>query len=133
LATPDLLDTVRFVGWLERRRALALQRAADTLLVVTAGAERRSVATGKLFEYLASGRPILVLGDETEAARIVGETGSGISAPASDPHAIAEALRRVIETPPSPPKAEAVAAYAQPVLVGRLGEMIEDLVSRRSR
>ena len=97
LAAPDLAGTVRFVGWLERPRALALQRAADALLVVTGGAERRSVATGKLFEYLASGRPILVLGDETEAARIVGETGSGLSAPASDPRRSQSALRRVLE------------------------------------
>jgi glycosyltransferase involved in cell wall biosynthesis len=84
-----------------------------------------------LFEYLASGRPILVLGDETEAARIVGETGSGFSAPASDPRAIAEALRRVVEAQPSPRPVEAVASYAYPALVGRLGETIEDVVSHR--
>lgn len=133
LAAPDLAETVRFIGWLERPRALALQRAADVLLVLTGGAERRSVATGKLFEYLASGRPILVLGDETEAARIVGETGSGLSAPASDPRAIADALRRLLEARSSPPKMQAVAAYAYPALVRRLGETVEHVVSRRSR
>jgi glycosyltransferase involved in cell wall biosynthesis len=131
LAAPDLADCVRFVGWLDRPRALGLQRAADALLVVTGGSGRPSVATGKLFEYLASGRPILVLGDETEAARIVGETGTGFSAPASDPRAIAAALRRVVEAPPPPPKAQTVAPYAYPALVGRLGELIEH-VSRRS-
>ena len=133
LAAPDLAESVRFVGWLDHARALALQRAADALLVVTGGAERRSVATGKLFEYLASGRPILVLGDETEAARIVGETGSGFSAPASDPRAIVDALRRVVEAPPSPRPVEAVASYAYPALVGRLGETIDDVVSHRLR
>ena len=131
LAAPDLAESVRVVGWLERPRALALQRAADALLVVTGGAERPSVATGKLFEYLASGRPILVLGAETEAARIVGETATGFSAPASDPRAIADALRRVVETPPSAPTAHSVAAYAYPALVDRLAEVIE-AVSRRS-
>jgi glycosyltransferase involved in cell wall biosynthesis len=133
LAVPDLVGTVRFVGWLERPRALALQRAADALLVVTGGAERRSVATGKLFEYLASGRPILVLGDETEAARIVGETGSGLSAPASDPRAIADALRRVLEAPSAGPNADAVAAYAYPVLAGALAETIDTVVLRQHR
>ena len=81
LGAPDLVELVRFVGWVERPRALALQRAADTLLVVTEGAGRRSVATGKLYEYLAASRPILVLGDETEAGRIVTETGSGLARP----------------------------------------------------
>ena len=131
LAAPDLAGTVRFVGWLGRPRALALQRAADALLVVTGGAERRSVATGKLFEYLASGRPILVLGDETEAARIVAETGSGLSAPASNPRAIADALRRVLEAPSAGPNADAVAAYAYPVLAGALAETIDTVVSRQ--
>jgi len=51
LGEPDLNGLVRAVGSLDRPRALALQRAADTLLVVTEGARRRSVATGKLFEY----------------------------------------------------------------------------------
>jgi glycosyltransferase involved in cell wall biosynthesis len=132
LSAPELAGTVRFVGWLDRSRALALQRAADTLLVVTEGASRRSVATGKLFEYLGSGRPILVLGDETEAARIVEETGSGSSAPASDTHAIAAALRRLVEAPPTTPAQGAAAEYAYPVLVERLAESIEDVVSRRT-
>lgn len=127
LAAPDLGESVRFLGWLERPRTLALQRAADVLLVVTGGAERPSVATGKLFEYLASGRPILVLGAETEAARIVGETATGFSAPASDPRSIADALRRVVEAPPPAPSAHPVAAYAYPALVGRLAEVIEDV------
>ena len=89
LAAPDLTDLVKVVGWLERPRALALQSAADTLLVVTEGASRRSVATGKVFEYLAARRPILVLGEGTEAARIVVDAGAGTVTSASDPGAIA--------------------------------------------
>jgi glycosyltransferase involved in cell wall biosynthesis len=130
LSAPDLADTVRSVGWLERPSTLALQRAADMLLVVTEGARRRSVATGKLFEYLAAGRPILVLGDETEAARIVMETGFGFAVPVSDPHAIAEALRRLVNEPPQPPQPEAAQAYAYPGLVDRLASVIERVVSR---
>jgi glycosyltransferase involved in cell wall biosynthesis len=130
LSAPGLGETVRFVGWLDHPRTLALQRAADALLVVTEGAERPSVATGKLFEYLASGRPILVLGAETEAARIVAETRSGWSAPASDPRAIAAALRRLVDAPPQSPAPKAAGGYAQPVLVARLAETIENVVRR---
>jgi glycosyltransferase involved in cell wall biosynthesis len=129
LAASDLDGTVRFVGWLDRPRALALQRAADTLLVVTEGVGRRSVATGKLFEYLAAGRPILVLGDGTEAARIVAETGSGIGVPADDARAIAAALRRIVEEPPAPPEPGAAQAYGYPVLIDRLAAAIESVAS----
>jgi glycosyltransferase involved in cell wall biosynthesis len=124
LETTDLGDTVRYVGWLERPHVLDLQRAADTLLVVTEGAGRRSVATGKLFEYLAAARPILVIGEETEAARIVTETGTGFAASASDPRAIAEAVRRVVLEPLGPPP-QVACQYAYPALVDRLATVIE--------
>jgi glycosyltransferase involved in cell wall biosynthesis len=125
LAAPDLTDTIRFVGWLERPRALALQQAADTLLILTEGVGRGSVATGKVFEYIAAGQPILVLGKETEAARIVTETGSGFAAPALDPRAISAALRHVV-LEPAPPVSPVVARqYAYPVLADRLAAVIE--------
>jgi len=126
LDAPDLSGLVRTVGTLERTRALALQRAADALLVVTEGARRRSVATGKLFEYLAAGRPVLVLGEETEAARIVGETGAGFATSAEDPVAIAAALRRLVESPPKG-RLDAVDDYSYPELARRLAELIEDV------
>ena len=85
LADERLGGLARSVGALERPHALALQRAADSLLVVAAGASMRSVATNKLFEYLAARRPVLVLGDESEAARIVTQAEAGIVAPSDDP------------------------------------------------
>ena len=133
LGAPDLVELVRFVGWVDRPRALVLQRAADTLLVVTEGAGRRSVATGKLYEYLAASRPILVLGDETEAGRIVTETGSGLAVPASDPKAIADALRRIVSDPLEPAAPDAAREYAYPELVHRLEGVLDRVAARRGR
>jgi glycosyltransferase involved in cell wall biosynthesis len=125
LEAPDLAGKVRFVGWLDRGRVLALQRAADALLVVTEGAARRSVATGKLFEYLGAERPILVLGEETEAARLVEEAGAGFATSASDPRAIGEAFAQLARRTPSPPGSEATSRYAYPELVERLAAVID--------
>ncbi len=64
---PRYASVARSVGVLERPRALALQRAADALVVIAAGSPgypAESVATGKLFEYLAAERPVLVLGSK---------------------------------------------------------------------
>jgi glycosyltransferase involved in cell wall biosynthesis len=123
--TGGLEPLVRVVGSLERKRALELQRAADTLLVVTEGGTRRSVSTGKLFEYLAAGRPILVLGEETEAARIVAETGAGTATSATSPPEIARAL--VEATSPGVPDRDAAALerYSWPVLAAQYAELIE--------
>jgi glycosyltransferase involved in cell wall biosynthesis len=131
LAAPDIAGLARAVGSFDRKRTLALQRLAGTLLVITEGARRRSVATGKLFEYLAAGRPILVLGEETEAARIVIETGAGTATSADDPRAIAAALRRLTETEGSDNNRDAstVSRYAWPVLGARYAELIESVVA----
>jgi glycosyltransferase involved in cell wall biosynthesis len=128
LAADDLSGLVKVVGWLERPRALALQRDADSLLVVTEGPSRRSVATGKVFEYLAARRPILVLGEGTEAARIVADAGAGAATSASDPGAIADALRRLLaETPEVDGRAEVLDRYSYPRLVERLAALIEEI------
>jgi glycosyltransferase involved in cell wall biosynthesis len=87
-------DTVRLLGYLPRHQALALQRAAGALVLLTSDASCE--ATGKLYEYLASGRPIIALADGNEAARIVAETGTGIAVPPHDVEAIATAIRGVL-------------------------------------
>ncbi|HWC26821.1 MAG TPA: glycosyltransferase, partial [Solirubrobacteraceae bacterium] len=76
LAEADLGDSVRHLGLLERDAALALQRRAGARALLTG--RDRSEATGKLFEYLHAGRPILALAHGNEAQRIVESTGTGV-------------------------------------------------------
>ncbi len=89
---PD--GAVRHVGFLPRIEAVALQRTADALLLI--GSHQRDVVTGKLFEYLAAGRPIVTLPDDNEAAAIVRETGTGVAVPLANPGAIERALCDVV-------------------------------------
>jgi glycosyltransferase involved in cell wall biosynthesis len=118
---------VRWVGSLGREQTLALQRRADTLLVLARGASGPSVATGKLFEYLGAGRPILVLGDGTAAAEIVRSAGAGMVASATDSKEIAAALERLVEDPPPPPRPSAVEPYAFPAVAEKLAALIEEV------
>jgi glycosyltransferase involved in cell wall biosynthesis len=117
---------VRTVGSVGRAHVLRLQRAADTLLVLTEGAQRKSVATGKLFEYLAAGKPVLVIGRETEAARIVEETGVGEAASSTDSKEIATVLKRALGGGLRfQPDAAALRRYSWPELAGTYAELIE--------
>jgi len=128
LQSADLDGIVRCVGALERAEVLQLQRAADLLLVVTEGARRTSVATGKLFEYLATERPILVLGTETEAARIVLGAERGAATSADDPADIAAALRGALEEPPpASPDRGAVQRYSWPVLAAEYAALVDEV------
>jgi len=93
IAATGNADFVSSVGIVERSSALALQRSADALLLITS--RNSSEATGKLFEYIGADRPVLALADGNEAARIVAETGIGVTVAPDDVEAIANALRRV--------------------------------------
>jgi glycosyltransferase involved in cell wall biosynthesis len=95
LAESALDAAVHHVGLLERGDVLALQRDADALLLLTG--KDRSEATGKLFEYLASGRPIIALAQDNEAARIVRETRTGVVVDGGDPAAIHAALKSLVD------------------------------------
>jgi glycosyltransferase involved in cell wall biosynthesis len=131
LADGRLDGVVRSLGSLERGVALALQRRADSLLVLAEGNDvrpARSIATGKLFEYLGAGRPILVLGAESEAARIVTDAGAGMVARGDDPAAIAAALETIADGG-LPPRSGDVAAYGWPALAERWDHEIEAAIT----
>jgi glycosyltransferase involved in cell wall biosynthesis len=94
LAAPDLEPVVRLLGPLPRPEALALQRRADALLLITS--HHSSIATAKLYEYLAAGRPILTLAGRNEAARIVEETGTGTVVAPDDAAGIRSAVSEAV-------------------------------------
>jgi glycosyltransferase involved in cell wall biosynthesis len=124
-------DRAVLPGSVPHRRSLRLQRQADGLVLLTAGS-RRGEATGKLFEYLQATRPVLVLGERTEAARIVEDAGAGAAVPVDDPTAIAAGLERLArgELAPSGDSARRE-AFAYPALARRLAEVVEAARERR--
>ena len=91
----DLGAVVSSVGRVPHREALALQRRADLLVLVTSSDV--SQGSAKLVEYLFAGRPILALAENNDPARLVTETGTGVTVPPDDRAAIADALRRALK------------------------------------
>lgn len=83
--------------WGQQPRSIALgfQRMADYLLLITS-TNQVSLATGKIFEYLATGKDILALTGGTEAERIIRDTGSGVVIPSDDPIKITQTLRFIL-------------------------------------
>ncbi|MCU0235854.1 MAG: glycosyltransferase [Acidobacteria bacterium] len=117
-------------GAVPRLRALAFQRRADLLLLVTSPA-RGSVATTKLFEYLQARRPVLALTGRTFAAEIVAGTRCGwVVSPRSAPE-IQAALERLIEDPSRLREAdlapEAIRNYSFPSSLERLDAVLRSI------
>jgi glycosyltransferase involved in cell wall biosynthesis len=129
---PDLAGAVRAVGALDHDRSLRLQRAADSLLLFAQGSTRRSVATGKLYEYLAAARPILVLGEQSEAARIVVEAAAGQVVAADDPAAIADGLRHLLRSPGTGADPASVKKYSYPEITRQFADLIEEVCRARA-
>lgn len=126
----DIERLVQPLGQRSRMEAVGYQRASDAVVLLTSPGHR-SQATGKLYEYLASGRPILALADDNEAARIIDETHTGATMAPDDVPAIAEALERLLDdrldTAPT-----GLERYRFPAPADEFGELVERAISARS-
>lgn len=89
-------EVVRTYGIVAKKEALAFLKAADALFLITSKS-RVNNAPGKIFEYLACGKPILAITPDTFAARIIRETGSGRVVPPDQPKQIRKVLFEMIE------------------------------------
>ena len=91
----DLGDRLKLIAYSPRSESLRLQRDSEVLLLLVpdAGGRGKGVLSGKVFEYLAAGRPILaVVPPDGAAADLIRETGAGVVVAPDDVEGIREAL-----------------------------------------
>ena len=88
-------DRLELIPYAPRATSLALQRDSDVLLLLIpdAGGRGKGVLSGKVFEYLAAGRPILAaVPPDGAAAELIQETGAGIVVAPDDVDGLRDAL-----------------------------------------
>jgi glycosyltransferase involved in cell wall biosynthesis len=88
-------DRLELVDYVPRAESLRLQRDSEALLLLVPDADGRGkgVLSGKVFEYLAAGRPILaVVPPDGAAAELIRETGAGVVVAPDDVDGIRAAL-----------------------------------------
>lgn len=119
---------VRFLGW--RDDTAALLAAADVL----ACPSRREPLGNVVIEAWAAGVPVVAAASEGPRA-LVADDETGLLVPVDDAHALALALRRVIETPPLAARlAEAGrAAYEAEYSEARVVTLYRDFLERVAR
>jgi glycosyltransferase involved in cell wall biosynthesis len=133
LSELDLGVSVEHLGVVSRNTALALQREADVLLLLTSPTDA-SDTTGKLFEYLAAGRPILALASGNEAARIVEETRTGTTLDTGDVDGIVRALEASVNGTFNDSYAPCgLSRYTYPQPAEDVAALVEKAITQRTR
>jgi len=90
-----LETTVKKLDPVPYAEAIKIMQRADLLLLILPDNERKGVYSGKIFEYIASGTPILALvPDDDVAAELIAETHTGYIANNEKPHTVEKELLR---------------------------------------
>lgn len=95
-----LKGQLEILGYVEHSKAISYMISSNILLLIIPNVENnKGILTGKLFEYLASNRPILFLGPVNgDAAKIIEETKSGIICSYSDKDKISESIEQLFHS-----------------------------------
>lgn len=123
---------IRVLGFLPQQQALARLAETDYLLLTMTN---EFSLPGKLFEYLASGKPIIALSPANgEVARLIAETGAGWCVPHDQPEAIrrvvTDAVRFALENNiPFRTRRDVVARFERPRLVASYARLIRERLS----
>ena len=96
-----LTQHVAYSPYMPHDQVSAMHRSSTLLLLLLmpdSEPRAKGLLTGKLFEYMASGRPILCIGPEDgDAARILRETGAGQTISFEDKEKMKEALKNLYQ------------------------------------
>lgn len=93
------IDTVSFEEPVPKREIYSILQEADAFLMMLKDAPvfQRGTSPNKIFDYLASARPIVFCGDDT--FNYVAKAGAGITVPAGDARRLSEAVIALAESP----------------------------------
>lgn len=89
---------IEFAPRVDREKSLRQMGQASALLILQSGTSM--AIPGKLYEYLAAGRPILALCEDGEMADVIRANRVGIAVTSGDERAIEEALSLLLTSPP---------------------------------
>ena len=144
---PVVLTSIQRAGWADRLETIPyvphdeairyMKRASLQLLCINRVAGAEGIVTGKLYEYLASGRPVLGVGPAGgDAAAILSETSAGQLFGHDDAEGVTAFLQRHYAAwergePERGATETAAARYSRKRQAGRLAELLDGLTGLR--
>jgi glycosyltransferase involved in cell wall biosynthesis len=94
------VDNVSFTGFVGREKLLELYRQSDVLIAHARNSPtiNATMVPIKLFEYMATGRPIVYAGKGV-AADLLHQIGCGVTVTPEDPEALSAAIAELLRNP----------------------------------
>lgn len=136
LQAHDLMGVTEIVPYVPHDEAVAYMRRAGLLLLsIEPFPQDEGMITGKIYEYLAAGRPVVGVGPPNgDAAALLRKTGGGRLFGREDVSGLAQYIRSHYEawadgTPQSGASAESVAPYRRRAQTERLTTVLCDVCS----
>lgn len=128
LARRPLPGRVHVQGRVPASAIMPLQAGADALLLAV-GPEHRTALTGKVFDYVCAGRPILGYGPaDADAGALVRDAGLGAWVDAADTDGLVAALRQVeAGTLPYAPRPEALHGWSAEAMAERTAALLDSV------
>jgi glycosyltransferase involved in cell wall biosynthesis len=128
-----LTPYVKYIAYLPHDAVIAeQQRSHVLLLLVNRSQNSKSIVTGKVFEYMISGRPVLAIGPlDGELAAILFRTNAGLISDFND-HSNLKANVLALFRGEYPPAIHAeIANYSRKALTARLANVLDGLVRKK--
>jgi colanic acid biosynthesis glycosyl transferase WcaI len=129
---------VRFLPFRPVEHVPHVMMAGDLHVVTVRRGLEGVVVPSKIYSILAAGRPVLaVAAPESDAARIVRESGCGLAVDPDDPVGVARAIRQLREDPARLAEMgrrakETADRYARVIELERFAGIIEEVVQERN-
>lgn len=123
---------INFIDKCNYQKAIEYCNTADLNLIIINFPKRKGVFTGKLFDYLSVGQPILALVDKEDvAANLIQKSSCNFVASAQDFNEVKKSLLSAFENwklrKVEKPKKEEVYKYHRKVQVDKLNRLIENI------
>jgi glycosyltransferase involved in cell wall biosynthesis len=129
-ADPWLQSHIHFAGYVPHQQVFDFYAKADALvLILTDTKNAKGNIPGKLFEYLATGLPVLALGDpQGDSSEILSQAGAGAVLSHGDQLAMRQALRRLYQTAGAQQAVGSLEAYSRKTGSKQVAALLEGII-----
>ncbi|MBQ6770519.1 MAG: glycosyltransferase family 4 protein [Bacteroidales bacterium] len=139
LESCGLMENTEIIAHVSHDAVQQVQEAAQVLLLLVNNAPNaKGILTGKLYEYLSSGRPILCIGPEDgDAAQLLKETQAGTTIGFEDKEKMKEVVKSLYDkylenNLPSNANAS-IEKYSRKALAGEYGKLLDKTIEEYAR